>query len=120
MKFAIACTVTGIAGLATSYIFWGPKGIYGMSLGLFGTGFSMIALWGILAVAGKSIKETAQTDGAAVFAAAAFLMKLPIWSVCAMIAQKAGGPTLNCFLAGIALVYSCIIGLVIASSRDPN
>ena len=120
VKFAIACTITGIAGLIVSYAFWGNKGLFGMVLGLGGTGFSMIALWGILAIAGKSIKETAQTDGAAIFAAVAFLMKLPIWAISAMIAQKAGGPTLNCFLGGIALVYSCIIGLVLASSRDPK
>lgn len=120
MKFTIACIITSLLGLAASYVFWGDKGLFGMVLGLFGTGFSMLALWFILGIAGKSIKETAQTDGAAVFAACAFLMKLPIWAICAMIAQKMGGPTLNCFLGGIALVYSLIIGLVLASSRDPN
>jgi hypothetical protein len=120
VKFAIACTITGLAGLICSYVFWGNKGLFGMVLGLGGTGFSMLALWGILAIAGRSIKETAKTDGAAVFAATAFLLKLPIWSISAMIAQKVGGVTLNCFLGGIALVYSLIIGLVLASSRDPK
>ncbi len=120
MKFTVACVITGLLGLVGSYVFWGEKGLFGMVLGLGGTGFSMLALWFILVIAGRSIKETAQTDGAAVFAGTAFLLKLPIWAVSAMIAQKMGGPTLNCFLGGIALVYSLIIGLVLASSRDPN
>jgi hypothetical protein len=107
------CTVLAFV---LSFAFGGQKGLYGMALGLGSTGFNILAFRFALWVVGRTVKETRQTDSAAVFGVMALFVKLPIWCVSAMIAQKAGGMVLNCFLIGLGLVYLAATGWVIAKN----
>ena len=102
--------VAAVLSLVLSYVFGGPRGLYGMSLGLGSTAFNFIAFRAALYVIGRTVQETKRTDAAAVFGVMALFVKLPIWCICAMIAQRQGGVVLNCFLIGLGLVYLAAIG----------
>ena len=100
-----------------SYVFYGSKGLFGMSLGLGSTAFNLIAFKLALYVMGRTVKETKATDSAAIFGVMAFFVKLPVWCICAMIAQRNGGVVLNSFLVGLGLVYCAAIGWAQAKNR---
>lgn len=93
-----------------SYVFFGQKGLFGMFLGLGSTAFNIIAFRFALYVMGKGIAQTQEVSAAGVFGVIALFVKLPVWCICAMIAQRQGGAVLNCFLAGLGLVYFAAIG----------
>lgn len=109
--------ICAVIALVLSYVFYGQKGLFGMSLGLGSTAFNFIAFRMAIYVIGKTIKETQQTNTAAVFGVIALFVKLPIWCVCAMVAQRQGGAVLNCFLVGLGLVYFAAIGWAQAKNR---
>jgi len=112
ISIGIAC---GIA-LVLSYVLGGQKGLFGMVMGLGSTAFNIGAFRLALYVVGRTIEETKQVDAAGVFGVTALLIKLPVWCVCAMIAQRMGGAVLNGFLAGLGLVYCAAIGWVIVKN----
>ncbi len=109
--------VIAVLSLVLSYVFYGSRGLYGMSLGLGSTAFNFIAFRAAMYVVGKTIEETKRPDAAGVFGILALFIKLPIWCICAMIAQRAGGAVLNCFLVGLGLVYFAAIGWAQAKNR---
>ena len=80
-----------IIAIVLSYVLGGTKGLLGMGMGLGSTAFNIGAFRLALYVVGRTIEETKQVDAAAVFGVTALLIKLPIWCVCAMIAQRMGG-----------------------------
>jgi len=115
-RLALSFAIGAVIALALSYVFGGTAGLYGMVLGLGSTGFNFIAFRMALWVVGRTVKETRQVDSAGIFGVMALFVKLPVWCVCAVIAQKAGGMVLNGFLIGLGLVYLAAIGWVIAKN----
>lgn len=115
-RLFIAFAAGSLLALLISYLAGGQPGLVGMSMGLGSTAFNFgafrLALW----VVGRTVKETKQVDSAGIFGVMALFVKLPIWCVCAMIAQKAGGMVLNGFLIGLGLVYLAAIGWVVAKN----
>lgn len=114
--FFIGCGIAAVLCFVLSYVFAGPKGLFGMTLGLGSTAFNFIAFRFALWVVGRTVKETKKVDSAGIFGVMALFVKLPIWCVSAMIAQKAGGAVLNCFLLGLGAVYLAAMGWVIAKN----
>ena len=114
--FFIATGICVAIAIALSYVYGGLKGLFGMGMGLGSTAFNIGAFRLALYVVGRTIQETKQVDAAAVFGATALLIKLPVWCVCAMFAQRMGGPVLNGFLAGLGLVYCAAVGWVIVKN----
>ena len=112
----IAIGISCVIAIVLSYVLGGTKGLLGMGMGLGSTAFNIGAFRLALYVVGRTIEETKQVDAAAVFGLTALLIKLPIWCVCAMIAQRMGGAVLNGFLAGLGLVYCAAVGWVIVKN----
>jgi hypothetical protein len=115
-RLTVAFLVGSALALGLAYALGGLRGFYGMSLGLGSTAFNFIAFRFALWVVGKTVQETKSVDSAGIFGVMALFVKLPIWCVCAAIAQKAGGAVLNGFLIGLGLVYCAAIGWVIAKN----
>jgi hypothetical protein len=91
-------------------------GLTGFGLGVGGSIFNLFATWGIIRLgAGASPKGKRQwLRGAA--AVLGFLIKLPIFVALGLWAMRMGGPALPHFLGGIGLVYSALVGWVLAKS----
>ena len=115
-RLFIAFAVGGVLALVLSYVFGGVPGLYGMSLGLGSTAFNFVAFRFALWVVGRTVKETKTIDTAGMFGVMALFIKLPVWCISAVIAQKAGGMVLNGFLIGLGLVYLAAIGWVVAKN----
>lgn len=87
-----------------------PRSAAGFALGLFGTAFCAVMLkMGI-----GMIAQTAERQGKASFAPGClfflFMLKLPVYVVCAMVAQKMGGYAVPWFIFGLGMVYLSLIG----------
>ena len=115
-KLFTAYGILAVLSLVFSYAFYGRHGLLGMSLGLGSTGFNFLAYRLAMYVVGKTIKDSGQTAGAAIFGVLALFVKLPIWVLCTVIAQRMGGSVLNCFLVGLGLVYCAAIGWALAKN----
>jgi len=114
--FKLVVGVVCVLAIVLSVVFGGVKGLFGMTIGLGSTAFNIIAFYFALYVAGKTVKQSHQVDTAAVFGVMALFVKLPVWCVCAMVAQRMGGAVLNGFLAGLGLVYCAAVGWVIVKN----
>jgi hypothetical protein len=114
--FYIGCGIAAVLVFVLAYVFGGQKGLFGMFLGLGSTAFNIVSFRFALWVVGRTVKETKKTDSASIFGVMALFVKLPVWCLCAMIAQKAGGVVLNCFLLGLGLVYCAAIGWALAKN----
>ena len=112
----IAIGISVVVAVVLSYVFGGTKGLLGMGMGLGSTAFNIGAFRLALYVVGKTVEQTKQLDAAAIFGVTALFIKLPIWCVCAMIAERMGGAVLNGFLAGLGLVYCAAVGWVIVKN----
>lgn len=105
-----------LLALVLSYSIGGPLALAGMALGLFATGFSVIALWMVVRMIGRAAPEGAAPRLGAMATVLAFLVKLPLFIVLGMLTQRIGGPAAPCFLMGLGLVYLGLIGWALASS----
>lgn len=84
--------------------------IAGMALGLAGTAFCVIALWGMIKMLGRTYEDVKQARFATGLLVLAFFAKLPVYMALGMLAQRLGGPAPTCFLLGLALVYCALVG----------
>jgi hypothetical protein len=92
----------------------GEQGLKGAALGLGGTGFNILALWGIVRLLGYSFQKGNPPKLGSIISVIAFFIKLPLFIAFGIIAQRIGGAAPTCFLAGLALVYSCLVGWALA------
>ncbi len=106
----------GVVALGIAYLISGILGLAGMALGLFGTAFSVVALWGVVRMCGRAAPEGAAPRLGAFVTVLAFLVKLPVFIVLGMLAQRLGGAAVPCFLLGLGLVYFGLVGWALASS----
>ena len=106
--------LVGAIALLSAYAFMGLVGLAGMSLGLVGTTLNMFAMrWATLAL-GKSIQDEVMPRGFSIGASLAFLLKLPVLVLLGLWANSLGTEAAVCFLIGLALVYSFLVGWVLA------
>ncbi len=99
-----------------SFVFAGSTGLIGMAVGLAGTTFNTWALWGAIRLLGKAHGRKDPGRFGAFFIVLAFLVKLPVIVLLGMMMQRLGGAAPSCFLVGLLLVYSALIGWAMAQS----
>lgn len=102
---ALACGLTGAS-----------QGLSGYALGVFGTGFSLLTLWGITRIlAHSNTPDTPPLRGAALIVVA-FIVKVPVFAGATMLAYRIGGTATTCFLVGLGLVYFALVAWALAQS----
>lgn len=111
-----ALSFAGLLALGVAYLISGMLGLAGMALGLFGTAFSVIALWGVVRMCGNAAPAGAAPRLGAFVTVLAFLVKLPVFILLGMLAQHLGGAAVPCFLLGLGLVYFALVGWALAAS----
>jgi hypothetical protein len=116
LNFRFAAVVLVLSGLllVACQIFGGEQGLKGAVLGLGGTGFNTLALWGIVRLLGYSFEKGNPPKLGSIISVIAFFIKLPLFIAFGILAQRIGGAAPTCFLAGLALVYSCLVGWALA------
>jgi hypothetical protein len=114
VRFAAIVLVLSGALLVGCQVLAGDKGVKGAALGLGATGFNILALWAIVRLLGYSFQKGSPPRLGASLSVIAFFIKLPLFIAFGVLAQRIGGPAPACFLAGLALVYSCLVGWALA------
>lgn len=87
-----------------------------MALGLFGSGFNLLAMWGVIRLMGGLSRADAPSRIGAVLTVVAFLVKLPLIFALMFLAHAIGGAAPGAFLIGLGMVYSALIGWALAAS----
>jgi hypothetical protein len=87
-----------------------------MALGIGGSAFNLLAMWGAIRLMGRLILGDAPGPFVALVAGGAFLIKLPLILWTMSLAQAMGGSAPGAFLAGLAMVYCALIGWALAAS----
>jgi hypothetical protein len=114
--FWLGVTSATVVAVALTAIFGGVLGLAGVLLGLVGSAFNLWALWAVIRLCGKLI-ETQKPEGRGTFIVVlAFFVKLPLFIVVGTLSYRLGGAAPACFLVGVALVYSALVGWVLAQS----
>jgi len=90
-------------------------GFTGFLLGLGSTAFNFAAGWWAVRLIGRMGEQQVAPRWGAILATLAFLVKLPIWVVAGITAQRLEGSHPACFLGGLALVYFGTVGRALAS-----
>ncbi len=103
-----------VAALAVAFAAGGAQGLAGMALGLGATGFSLIGLWYMVRLLGRSTETGQANPKASLIIVAAFFIKLPLFVILGTAAHVVGGTANPCFLSGLGLVYLCLVGWALA------
>jgi hypothetical protein len=91
-----------------------------MAVGLVATGLSVYGWWPVSAMIGQVASASRAEPGGrrsggrnsagSALVILIFLAKLPVFLLLALAARRLGGAAIPCFLAGVGLVYSALIG----------
>ena len=108
--FAAALLLTAVISATVGRI----KGLEGFILGTAGSAFNLWALWAIIGVASRSAAAGQPPRRGTFVIVLAFLVKLPVFIALGLLANRIGGAAPTCFLAGIGLVYSALVGWALA------
>lgn len=95
--------------------FGGLKGLEGLTLGAVGSLFNLGALWAIIRLVSAFVSAPKAEIRGTFVIVLAFLVKLPLFIGMGVLANRIGGPAMGCFLVGVALVYSALVGWMLAS-----
>lgn len=112
--FWIGVGSTGAIAVIVSASLGGVRGFEGISLGLAGSAFNLWALWAIIGLCGRMAGSPRSTRRGTIAILIAFFIKLPVFIALGILAHAIGGIAPTCFLVGIALVYSALVGWVLA------
>ncbi len=80
-----------------------------MALGLSSGTFGAFALWQLILLVGKMATSGAGHRFGSLLTIVAFFAKLPLYMFCGMLASRLGHGAFGCFLAGVVLVYFCLV-----------
>jgi len=112
--FWLSVAGTAVAAIALSVTFGGVRGVEGILLGLSGSAFNLWALWAVIRLCGKLITTQKPERRGTFIVVLAFFVKLPLFILVGTLSYRLGGPAPACFLVGVALVYSALVGWVLA------
>ena len=115
LKRIALCMILLAIGLLGSWQFGGVTGIKGMGLGLTGTSISILGLWMVVRLCGVAAPSGASARIGAAFSVLVFLVKLPIFIFCGLMAHRVGGNAYLAFLIGLGLVYLALVGWSLAN-----
>jgi hypothetical protein len=107
---------SAVSACAASGYVSGAPGAYGMALGLFATTFSILALWGVVRLLGDWCRDRPPSTAMQFVLILSFLFKFPLLWAAWLVAGRIGGMAPCCFLMGLGLVYSALVGWVLAQS----
>lgn len=88
-----------------------------MILGIIGSIASALGLWSISWLLGMSAADNPPPKSASSLVVLGFLIKLPIFVGCGVLAQRIDQQAPNCFLWGLGLVYFSLVGWAVAKSE---
>lgn len=96
--------------LLFAYVLQGSLAVQGLGLGLGATTFGIVMLWLAVKQTGRLAEREAKPYRGGVVVGLGFLIKLPLFVGCGMLAQGLGGPAPTWFLIGLGVVYSALVG----------
>lgn len=103
-------SVVAVVAMTAAYFVSGPNGLAGMSLGIFATLFNLWALSKIIGLVGNAAPKGQPERLGAIWTVLAFFVKLPLFVALGIVSQRIGGGAPGCFLVGLGLVYSALVG----------
>ncbi len=107
-----------VAAITVSFIFGGTSGGIGMILGIVGSISSALGLYAITWLLGASSADNPPPKSASALVVMGFLIKVPIFVICGILAQRIDEQAPNCFLWGLGLVYFSLVGWAVAKSES--
>lgn len=96
--------------LLFAFLVQGSLATQGLALGLGATTFGIVLLWLAVKQTGRLAEQNAKPYRGGVVIGLGFLIKLPLFVGCGMLAQALGGPAPTWFLIGLGVVYSALVG----------
>ena len=90
------------------------RGLEGFAIGLAAGAFGAAALWFLIQLIGTIARGGRSPALGTVLTLLAFAGKVPVYMVAWRIVQGVGDPAPGWFLAGVGLVYSCLVGWAMA------
>ncbi|MFQ3586512.1 MAG: hypothetical protein SNJ74_07090 [Fimbriimonadaceae bacterium] len=100
--------------VAVSAAVGGPAGAAGMALGLLATGFGAVVLVQIVRiVAGTQVRSESRLTGN-ILLVGGIVLKFPVIVGAMFLAHLLGPWSMGCFIAGLLLVYSALVGWALA------
>jgi len=116
MKFLLVCLGVIVVGLGFAYYRYGTSGFIGMAYGLGASTFNLVALWLAIRHFSSMMSDKESPVWQAMGIVAAFFAKIPLFYIAGTFAQRHGPAANTCFLLGMLLVYSVLVGRVLTSS----
>jgi hypothetical protein len=98
------------AGCLPVSALFGWVALQGFVLGLVGTGASVLGTAGVVRLLATAAENKATPPFGLALITVGFLVKLPIFVGCALVAKGLPGPGPTAFCLGIGLVYCLLIG----------
>lgn len=92
------------------------EGLAGYALGLGATAFSVWGLWRVVCLTGSAAEAGAPSRLGTTAVVLAFLVKLPVFILAGLAANRIGGAAPPCFLLGLAGVYFALVAWALANS----
>jgi len=105
-----------IAGGVISFVEGGVPGLAGWLVGVGASAFNLWAMWMAIRLLGTLFAKNPATHKGGPILVLAFLIKLPVFVVAGMSAQRLGSTASTAFIVAIGLVYSLMVWW--ASSRS--
>ena len=104
----------GVIALVISFILGGTQGLAGMLIGLASALFGVAVLWQLVQLLGRSVSAGRNAGCGTFLTIGGFFAKLPLYIACGMVAARLGHAAFSCFLAGVVLVYFCLVARAVA------
>lgn len=93
-----------------AFLVQGALAAQGLALGLGATTFGIVMLWLAVKQTGRLAEREAKPYRGGVVIGLGFIIKLPLFVGCGMVAQSLGGPAPTWFLVGLGVVYFALVG----------
>lgn len=112
----VAYVLVGVVALVAAFALGGSKAAAGMGLGLGSAAFNLIALWFLISLLGANSSKADASKTGTTLILIAFMLKVPVYVLVGVAANRIGNPAPGCFIGGVGLVYSCLVGWALAKS----
>ena len=84
-------------------------GMEGMAMGLASATFGAAVLWQMIQLVGSMAAKGSSPGCGAILTILAFFSKIPIYVALFSVSNRIGHAAPSCFLAGVLLVYFCLV-----------
>lgn len=101
---------------AFAFVAWGPSGFVGISLGMASATTGLVILFMTIRYLTDNETRRQQAKVGAIWVVALFFVKLPALYGGFIAAEAIGNHAPGCFIGGLLLVYSALVGWALARS----